>query len=214
CASSHIVLFTQAFQKKFIIPDFVTFVSNINQLYYNAQTEQGGHVANYIPQLAKFSPDLWGVSLCTVNGQRHSVGDTREPFCLQSCMKPLEYALAINEFGTEYVHTYVGTEPSGVKFNKLSLNDNEKPHNPMVNAGAIVISSLLKPGFKKAEKFDYMIDYIKRMAGGEYVGFSNATFQSEKETGDRNFAIGYYLKEKKVSIFLLFIKYSSKILLA
>lgn len=24
-------------------------------------------------------------------------------------------------------------------------------------------------------------------------------FQSEKETGDRNFAIGYYLKEKKVS---------------
>ncbi|XP_060737682.1 glutaminase kidney isoform, mitochondrial isoform X2 [Tachysurus vachellii] len=197
CASSHIVLLTQAFQKKFIIPDFITFASNINQLYYNAQTEQGGQVANYIPQLAKFSPDLWGVSLCTVNGQRHSVGDTREPFCLQSCMKPLEYALAINEFGTEYVHTYVGKEPSGVKFNKLSLNDYEKPHNPMVNAGAIVISSLLKPGFKKAEKFDYMIDYIKRMAGGEYVGFSNATFQSEKETGDRNFAIGYYLKEKK-----------------
>lgn len=24
------------------------------------------------------------------------------------------------------------------------------------------------------------------------------SFQSEKETGDRNFAIGYYLKEKKV----------------
>lgn len=24
-------------------------------------------------------------------------------------------------------------------------------------------------------------------------------FQSEKETGDRNFAIGYYMKEKKVS---------------
>ncbi|XP_047656116.1 glutaminase kidney isoform, mitochondrial isoform X2 [Tachysurus fulvidraco] len=198
CASSHIVLFTQAFQKKFIIPDFLTFASNINQLYYNAQTEQGGQVANYIPQLAKFSPDLWGVSLCTVNGQRHSVGDTREPFCLQSCMKPFEYALAINEFGTEHVHTYVGKEPSGVKFNKLSLNDDEKPHNPMVNAGAIVIGSLLKPGFKKAEKFDYMIDYIKRMAGGEYVGFSNATFQSEKETGDRNFAIGYYLKEKKL----------------
>ncbi|XP_062855062.1 glutaminase liver isoform, mitochondrial isoform X2 [Trichomycterus rosablanca] len=67
----------------------------------------------------------------------------------------------------------------------------------MVNSGAIVISSLLKPGFKKAEKFDYIMDYMKRMAGGEYVGFSNATFQSEKETGDRNFAIGYYLKEKK-----------------
>ncbi|KAG9339674.1 hypothetical protein JZ751_023320 [Albula glossodonta] len=42
-----------------------------------------------------------------------------------------------------------------------------------------------------------MMDFLKGMAGGEYVGFSNATFQSEKETGDRNYAIGYYLKEKR-----------------
>ncbi|KAI4903246.1 hypothetical protein NFI96_022055, partial [Prochilodus magdalenae] len=194
---SNIVLLTQAFQRRFIIPDFMTFTSNIDQLYYNAQTMQEGKVADYIPQLAKFSPDLWGVSLCTVDGQRHSVGDTQVPFCLQSCVKPLEYALAINELGTKNVHKYVGKEPSGLKFNKLSLNEDDQPHNPMVNAGAIVISSLLKPGFKKAEKFDYMMDYVKRMAGGEYVGFSNATFQSEKETGYRNFAIGYYLKEKK-----------------
>ncbi|XP_076859976.1 glutaminase kidney isoform, mitochondrial isoform X1 [Brachyhypopomus gauderio] len=197
CAANNIILLTQAFQKKFVIPDFTTFVANINQLYYNAQNQQGGQVANYIPQLAKFSPDLWGVSLCTVDGQRHSVGDTRVPFCLQSCIKPLKYALAIHESGTEEVHRYVGKEPSGVKFNKLNLNEDDKPHNPMVNAGAIVISSLIKPEVMKAEKFDYMMDYLKRMAGGEYVGFSNATFQSEKETGDRNFAIGYYLKEKK-----------------
>lgn len=29
-------------------------------------------------------------------------------------------------------------------------------------------------------------------------------FQSEKETGDRNFAIGYYLKEKKVCSVIAF----------
>lgn len=197
CVGSNIVLLTQAFQRKFIIPDFEAFTSLINHLYCDAQTQQGGKVANYIPQLAKFSPDLWGVSLCTVDGQRHAVGDTNVPFCLQSCVKPLEYALAVHETGSEHVHRYVGKEPSGLKFNKLSLDEEEKPHNPMVNAGAIVISSLLKPGYNKAEKFDYMVDYLKRMAGLEYVGFSNATFQSEKETGYRNYAIGYYLKEKK-----------------
>ncbi|XP_036389763.1 glutaminase kidney isoform, mitochondrial-like [Megalops cyprinoides] len=197
CAGSNIILLTQAFRKKFIIPDFEAFVSNINRIYESAQRQEGGQVADYIPQLAKFSPSLWGVSLCTVDGQRHSVGDTRVPFCLQSCVKPLEYALAVHEAGTERVHRYVGKEPSGLRFNQLSLNEEDKPHNPLVNAGAIVTSSLIKPGSNKAEKFDYMMDFLKGMAGREYVGFSNTTFQSEKETGDRNYAIGYYLKEKR-----------------
>ncbi|XP_052330021.1 glutaminase kidney isoform, mitochondrial-like isoform X1 [Oncorhynchus keta] len=197
CVGGNIVLLIQAFRKKFIIPEFESFVSKIDQIYNTVQKNHNGHVAVYIPHLAKFSPDLWGVSLCTVDGQRHSVGDTKQPFCLQSCVKPLEYAVAIHEAGTEKVHRYVGMEPSGLKFNKLYLDEEDKPHNPMVNAGAIVISSLIKPGSNKAEKFDYMMEFIKKMAGREYVGFSNATFQSEKETGDRNFAIGYYLKEKK-----------------
>ncbi|XP_055774127.1 glutaminase liver isoform, mitochondrial-like isoform X1 [Salvelinus fontinalis] len=150
-----------------------------------------------LPPIFSF-PFLPCVSLSPPSSpSRHSVGDTKQPFCLQSCVKPLEYAVAIHEAGTEKVHRYVGMEPSGLKFNKLYLDEEDKPHNPMVNAGAIVISSLIKPGSNKAEKFDYVMDFIKKMAGQEYVGFSNATFQSEKETGDRNFAIGYYLKEKK-----------------
>uniref|UniRef100_A0A671L9B3 glutaminase n=1 Tax=Sinocyclocheilus anshuiensis TaxID=1608454 RepID=A0A671L9B3_9TELE len=183
CVGGNIVLLSLAFRRKFIIPEFEAFVGIINHIYYTSKLQQDGQVAKYIPHLTKFSPDLWGVSLCTVDGQRHSVGDTKVPFCLQSCVKPLEYAIAVHEHGTERVHHYVGKEPSGFKFNKLSLDEEDKPHNPMVNAGAIVISSLIK--------------FVKKMTGREYVGFSNATFQSEKETGDRNYAIGYYLKEKK-----------------
>ena len=41
----------------------------------------------------------------------------------------------------------------------------EKPHNPMVNTGSILVSSLLqtlmKPDMSTAEKFDYINDYIK-----------------------------------------------------
>ncbi|XP_030310479.1 glutaminase kidney isoform, mitochondrial isoform X2 [Calypte anna] len=197
CVQSNIVLLTQAFRRKFVIPDFMSFTSHIDELYESAKKQSGGKVADYIPQLAKFSPDLWGVSLCTVDGQRHSVGDTKVPFCLQSCVKPLKYAIAVNDLGTEYVHRYVGKEPSGLRFNKLFLNEDDRPHNPMVNAGAIVITSLIKQGANNAEKFDYVMQFMNKMAGNEYVGFSNATFQSERESGDRNFAIGYYLKEKK-----------------
>uniref|UniRef100_A0A8C9XSP0 glutaminase n=1 Tax=Sander lucioperca TaxID=283035 RepID=A0A8C9XSP0_SANLU len=192
CVGGNIVLLIQAFRKKFIIPEFDVFAQKINEIYNTVQSQRDGKVADYIPQLAKFSPELWGVSLCTVDGQRHSVGDTKQPFCLQSCVKPLQYAIAVHEEGSERVHRYVGMEPSGFKFNMLSLDDEDKPHNPMVNAGAIVISSLIK-----VNRWTCVMEYVKKMAGQEYVGFSNAMFQSEKETGDRNFAIGYYMKEKK-----------------
>uniref|UniRef100_A0A8C2KUH1 glutaminase n=1 Tax=Cyprinus carpio TaxID=7962 RepID=A0A8C2KUH1_CYPCA len=166
CVQSNIVLLTQAFRKKFVIPDFQPFASNIDALYEKARNLSGGLVADYIPQLAKFSPDLWAVSLCTVDGQRHTVGDTKVPFCLQSCVKPLKYAIAVHDHGTEYVHRFIGKEPSGLRFNKLFLDEDG-------------------------------MDYKHQLHGNEYVGFSNATFQSERESGDRNFAIGYYLKEKK-----------------
>ncbi|KAF3857284.1 hypothetical protein F7725_009143 [Dissostichus mawsoni] len=188
----------------------ISFCAHIDELYDKAKTCQGtgegGHhthlhthiaVADYIPQLARFSPDLWAVSLCTVDGQRHTVGDTKVPFCLQSCVKPLKYAIAVHDHGTEYVHRFIAKEPSGLRFNKLFLNEEDKPHNPMVNAGAIVCTSLIKQGASNAEKFDYVMNFMNKLAGNEYVGFSNATFQSERESGDRNFAIGYYLKEKK-----------------
>ncbi|XP_049583733.1 glutaminase kidney isoform, mitochondrial isoform X2 [Syngnathus scovelli] len=197
CVQSNIILLTQAFRKKFVIPDFQSFTSHIDELYEKAKKLSDGQVADYIPQLAKFSPDMWAVSLCTVDGQRHTVGDTKVPFCLQSCVKPLKYAVAVNDYGTEYVHSFIGKEPSGLRFNKLFLDEDDKPHNPMVNAGAIVCTSLIKQGEGNAEKFDYIMNFLKDMAGNEYVSFSNATFQSERESGDRNFAIGYYLKEKK-----------------
>ncbi|XP_016130036.1 glutaminase kidney isoform, mitochondrial-like isoform X3 [Sinocyclocheilus grahami] len=197
CVQSNIVLLTQAFRKKFVIPDFQSFTSHVDQIYESAKSMSGGQVADYIPQLAKFSPNLWAVALCTVDGQRYTAGDTKVPFCLQSCVKPLKYAVAVHDHGTEYVHRFIGKEPSGLRFNKLFLDEDDKPHNPMVNAGAIVCTSLLKQGVGNAEKFDYVMNFMKKLAGNEYVGFSNATFQSERLSGDRNFAIGYYLKEKK-----------------
>uniref|UniRef100_A0A3Q2D8C4 glutaminase n=1 Tax=Cyprinodon variegatus TaxID=28743 RepID=A0A3Q2D8C4_CYPVA len=183
CVGGNIVLLIQAFRNKFIIPEFDVFAQKIDEIYKTVQEQSDGKVADYIPQLAKFSPKLWGVSLCTVDGQRHSVGDTKQPFCLQSCVKPLQYAIAVHESGTERVHSYVGMEPSGLKFNVLSLDEEDKPHNPMVNSGAILISSLIKVNSIMLYYWASLLFFFR--------------FQSEKETGDRNFAIGYYMKEKK-----------------
>ncbi|XP_064597078.1 glutaminase liver isoform, mitochondrial-like [Liolophura sinensis] len=197
CVTDNIVLLAKAFQNRLIIPEFTAFSKRIENLYWRAKTNNNGMVASYIPQLARFSPDLWGVSVCTVDGQRFSVGDVNIPFCLQSMSKPLTYALVLDDLGSEVVHDYVGHEPSGTAFNEISLNFAKKPHNPMINSGAIVVCSLMGQGMSIADRFDSTASKLKRFTGGEYVGFSNATFLSERESADRNYALGYYLRENQ-----------------
>jgi glutaminase len=112
------------------------------------------------------------------------------------------YAIALEHLTTEVVHQYVGQEPSGRIFNELVLDHNKKPHNPMINAGAIVTATLLVTLVKKemstAEKFDFVKKWFEKMAGGEKFGFNNSIFLSEREAADRNYALGFYMREHKV----------------
>nr|XP_027221434.1 glutaminase kidney isoform, mitochondrial-like [Penaeus vannamei] len=111
--------------------------------------------------------------------------------------KPLTYAMAVGLYGTQHVHNYMGMEPSGRYFNELCLDFNHKPHNPMINAGAIMTAALLKPELSAADRFDYVFHMYKRLAGGEYLGFNNGVFLSERECADRNFALAYFMRENK-----------------
>lgn len=72
--SPNIVLITRAFRSQFIIPDFQDFVKDIEEMYWAAKSNTDGKVASYIPQLARASPENWGVSVCTTDGQRFSIG--------------------------------------------------------------------------------------------------------------------------------------------
>ncbi|XP_034651632.1 glutaminase liver isoform, mitochondrial isoform X3 [Drosophila subobscura] len=197
----NIVLIAKAFRQQFIIPDFSSFVKDIEEIYNRCKINTSGKIADYIPQLTRYCPESWGVSICTVDGQRFSIGDVEEPFTLQSCSKPLTYAIALEKLGPKVVHSYVGQEPSGRNFNELVLDQNKKPHNPMINAGAILTCSLMnalvKPDMTSAEIFDYTMSWFKRLSGGEYIGFNNAVFLSEREAADRNYALGFYMRENK-----------------
>lgn len=197
----NIILISRAFRGQFVIPDFTAFTKYIEEFYWKCKSNHAGKVASYIPQLARYNPEYWGVSLCTIDGQRFSIGDVCVPFTLQSCSKPISYAIALSELGADSVHKYIGQEPSGRNFNELVLDYSKKPHNPMINAGAIAVCSLIlslvKPSMSISDKFDFVASYMKRMCGYEFSGFSNATFLSERETGDRNYALGFYMREHK-----------------
>lgn len=184
-----------ALTKRLVVPDFEAFCKEISRIFGETNQLKGGKVADYIPQLARVSPNRFAVSICTVDGQRFSLGDSKENFCLQSTCKTINYALAIEEHGTDYVHGHVGREPSGRSFNELSLNDLGLPHNPLINAGAIMCSSMLRTQLNPADRYDYVEDAWSRLCGGRPVTFDNAVYLSERETADRNFALAYFMRE-------------------
>ncbi|VDP11094.1 unnamed protein product [Soboliphyme baturini] len=154
-------------------------------------------VADYIPQLARCDPKKWGVAICTIDGQRAVWGDYNTHWSLQSISKAFTYGIALDILGDKTVHSFVGQEPSGRLFNDISLNSNNQPHNPMINAGSIVVLSLLKPDLYLSDRFEFIMDMFRKISGSGTIGFSNSTYLSERATADRNFALAYFMREHK-----------------
>lgn len=190
-------LVKDAIQGNLIIPDFKSFRTEIKRVFTTTKSNKNGHVATYIPQLGRVNPEYFGVSICTIDGQRLSLGDSAVPFCIQSICKPINYCIALEEHGETKVHQHIGREPSGIGFNGLVLNSKGLPHNPMINAGAIMACSLVKPKLDMADRFDYVLDTWTNLSGNLRAGFNNAVYLSERQTADRNFALGYFMRENK-----------------
>jgi hypothetical protein len=67
-------------REDFIMPDFQNFKGEVKDLYEKCKLNTSGKNADYIPELANANPNNWGVSICTVDGQQLSFGDTQENF--------------------------------------------------------------------------------------------------------------------------------------
>ena len=163
--------------------------------------ERSGKPADYIPALAEVDPELFAVSVCTVDGECFSAGDCEQLFSIQSVSKPFLYAQALSRLGENRVMEKVGVEPTGYSFNSIVRLEggSNRADNPMVNAGAIAISGLLageRTG-KSDEKVDMnsiFLPYLNR----EKVEIDNEIFSSEVATGNRNYSIANLLKYHQI----------------
>lgn len=97
----------------------------------------------------------------------------------------MAYAFIHNIIGEE-VHKWVGEEPSGVAFNAPVFDRQGRPHNPMVNAGAIMICSLIvNQGFS----IENLMEFYKRASDQDVVVVDEALYLDEKLTGYTNHAL-------------------------
>jgi len=169
----------------------------IKEIYNEVKDDNIGDVADYIPELADVDDKLFGISVVTIDGQVFQLGDIDQKFCVQSGSKPITYGIALENNSEEIVHNYVGKEPSGRNFNELCLNEDGLPHNPLINSGSIMTTTLINPGQSQAKRFNYVLDYWNRLSAYTGVAFNNSIYLSEKDSADRNYCLAYMMQERK-----------------
>jgi glutaminase len=171
----------------------IRILTTISELYQQYRSVDDGEVAQYIPELARVNPDLFGICVVTVDGEVYSVGNVEESFTLQSLVNPFTYGIALERVGRERVLENVGVEPTGNPFHAIVLErGTNRPLNPLVNAGAIAIASML-PGNDPTARFNTVLDDMAAYVG-QVPNVVMQVYTSERSTADRNRSIAYLMR--------------------
>jgi glutaminase len=165
----------------------------VDATYEKYKNVDDGAVATYIPELGKADPKHFGICLVTVDGHVFRAGDWDKEYTIQSMCKPFAFQMALEQYGMEETLKHVGVEPSGDAFNSIELDPKTtRPFNPMINAGAIAIASLIKKSPVEAG-VQAFVDNMSE-AAGRNLRIDWAVMQSETMTGNRNRAIAYLMR--------------------
>lgn len=159
-----------------------------------------GKPAGYIPELASKDPSKLGVAVCDMQGNVSARGDCEDKFTMQSISKVIALILALEQNGFDIVFSKVGLEPTGDSFNstvRLDHLTNNKPFNPMINAGAIAVTSTIR-GATLEERKRVCIEYARRLTGSPGLDVDYEVFRSETETGFKNRAIIYLMRSNGI----------------
>ena len=157
-----------------------------------------GAVADYIPELARVDANKLAISTIE-DGNIYSVGDSKVRFSIQSIIKVILYAMAMENYKVSELKKYVGVRPSAKPFNsviELELSEKKIPVNPFINAGAIIIVAILYNVYRE-KTFDVILEKASEFLGEE-VDYSREIAQSEKESSFTNRTLIYLMLAKGI----------------
>ncbi|UOQ44494.1 glutaminase A [Halobacillus salinarum] len=155
-----------------------------------------GEVNTSLPDLDGTKKDLLGVTILTTDQQKFTGGNWEQTVPMQSTSKIISLMLALHDFGKDRVFQAVGMEPMGDFFNSISQlesYDTSKPFNPMINAGAIAVSALIK-GHNNNNRFERYLHFLQRVTDNQELHLNEQVYEAEKANGARNRALAYFME--------------------
>ena len=157
-----------------------------------------GWVADYIPELTNVNTNYVSACIQLSDGEQLCSGDSPNyRFTLQSVSKLVLLTGLIEEFGPDRVFSWIKAEPSGQPFAAIGHLDRygPVPSNPLINAGAICLSGRI-PG-NPQEQLEWVENWTTRLFNGALT-FSQAVYDSEFSSADRNRSLAYLMKSTGV----------------
>ena len=118
------------------------------QAYDLYKTNTDGKNADYIPYLANINKNLFGISICLLNGQTIEVGDSEYRFGIESVSKVHTAILVLRQYGAKELLEKIGADATGLPFNSIIaiLLENDHPSTPLVNAVVSALKRLVRYG--------------------------------------------------------------------
>ncbi|EKT54071.1 glutaminase A [Providencia sneebia] len=165
----------------------------VDNAYQAFSREVGGENANYIPFLANIDSQLCALAVVTVQGDIISTGDAQYRFAIESISKVCTLALALEDFGADAIQEKIGTSPTGLPFNSVMALElhGDKPLSPLVNAGAMSTTSIIKAQ-SIDERWQRILTMQQKLASKD-IFLSEELNQSEQTTNFHNRGIAWLL---------------------
>ena len=165
------------------------------QAYDLYKTNTDGKNADYIPYLANINKNLFGISICLLNGQTIEVGDSEYRFGIESVSKVHTAILVLRQYGAKELLEKIGADATGLPFNSIIaiLLENDHPSTPLVNAGAISACSMVEPVGYSDKKWEAIVQNITDLCGSA-PQLIDELYKSETATNFNNRSIAWLLK--------------------
>ncbi len=166
----------------------------VAEAYERYRFDRSGETSKVYPALAAVPDDLFGVCLVDTHGREYALGDSDRLFTIMSVSKPFVFALVCDLIGADQIRDKVGVNGTGFPFNSLTAVErgDDGRTNPMVNAGAIAVSSLAH-GSSLDERWQFLHRGLSRFAGHP-LSLDEEVYASASATNARNHAIARLLQ--------------------
>jgi glutaminase len=168
----------------------------VDEAYERFRSIDNGRPSQIYPALAEVPPGLFGICVVGARGGVHGVGDADVEFTIMSVAKPFVFALVCAAFGPEALRRRIGVNATGLPFNSLTAIEQaaEGRTNPMVNPGAIAVTSLI-PGATSDDRWGFVLDGLSRFAGRQ-LSLNEEVYRSASQTNYVNRSIANLLESR------------------